>query len=78
LKEQISVHASACLTHPPPTGSELVGLGVTLAVAFVVPLLIGVGIDAVLHTSPLGVLVGLLVGITAACWVAFNRFKNYL
>jgi F0F1-type ATP synthase assembly protein I len=43
-----------------------------------VPLLIGVGIDVVYHTSPLGVLVGLLAGITAACYVAFNRFKRYL
>jgi F0F1-type ATP synthase assembly protein I len=40
--------------------------------------LIGVGVDALLHTSPIGVLLGLLVGISAACYIAFNRFKRYL
>jgi hypothetical protein len=29
-------------------------------------------------TSPVGVLVGLLAGITAACYVAFVQFSRYL
>lgn len=49
----------------------------SLAVALIVPLLIGVGVDAFLHTSPFGVLIGLLVGITAACYRAFSQFKKY-
>ncbi len=38
----------------------------SIAVALIVPLLLGVGVDALLHTSPIGVLIGLLVGITAS------------
>jgi F0F1-type ATP synthase assembly protein I len=53
-------------------------MGIGIAVAFFVPLLLGVGVDLLLHTSPLGVLIGLLVGITAACYVAFGQFKRYI
>jgi F0F1-type ATP synthase assembly protein I len=53
-------------------------MGVGIAVAFIVPLLLGVGVDLLLHTTPLGVLIGLLVGITAACYVAFGQFKRYI
>lgn len=49
----------------------------TFAVALVVPLLLGVGFDALVHTSPAGVLIGLLLGITAACYTAFAQFKKY-
>jgi F0F1-type ATP synthase assembly protein I len=44
----------------------------------IVPLLLGVGADALFHSSPAGVLLGLLAGIGAACYVAFSRFKRYL
>jgi F0F1-type ATP synthase assembly protein I len=43
-----------------------------------VPLLLGEGVDLLAHTSPVGVLVGLLAGITAACYVAFVQFRRYL
>jgi F0F1-type ATP synthase assembly protein I len=51
---------------------------VAIAVALIVPLLLGVGVDALLHTSPIGVLIGLLVGIAASCYTAFARFRPYL
>ncbi|HZU75281.1 MAG TPA: AtpZ/AtpI family protein, partial [Dehalococcoidia bacterium] len=62
----------------PPSAGELAGMGLTIAVALVLPALAGLGVDAVLRTSPLGVLIGLLIGIIAACAFAVNRFRRYL
>ena len=53
-------------------------MGIGIAVALIVPLLLGVGVDVLLHSTPIGVLVGLLVGIAAACYVAFGQFKRYI
>ncbi|MGA7988357.1 MAG: AtpZ/AtpI family protein [Candidatus Dormiibacterota bacterium] len=53
-------------------------MGVGIAAALIVPLLLGEGVDLLLHTTPFGVLIGLLVGITAACYVAFGQFKRYI
>ncbi len=62
-----------------PTGAELAGLGVALAVAFVVPFLLGVILDGALRTSPLFLFAGLLVGIGAAVAVVYTRYvKRYL
>jgi F0F1-type ATP synthase assembly protein I len=61
-----------------PSGGELAGLGISIAVAFLVPLLLGVVFDALLHTSPFGVLIGLLVGITASCYTAVARLRPYV
>jgi F0F1-type ATP synthase assembly protein I len=52
-------------------------MGVSIAVALIVPLLAGVAVDALLHTSPLGVLIGLLAGIAASCYTAFAQFRRY-
>jgi hypothetical protein len=49
-----------------------------IALAFVVPLLVGEGVDLLLHISAIGVLIGLLVGITAGCYVAFVQFKRFI
>jgi F0F1-type ATP synthase assembly protein I len=53
-------------------------MGTSIAVALIVPLLLGVGVDALLHTTPLGVLIGLLVGIAASCYTAYSRFRPFL
>lgn len=61
-----------------PSGAELAGLGVMLAAAFVAPLVLGVVLDGVLHTSPLFVFVGLVVGIAATVAVVYVRYvKRY-
>jgi F0F1-type ATP synthase assembly protein I len=52
-------------------------MGISIAVALIVPLFLGVGVDLLLHTSPIGVLVGLLAGISAACYVAVVQFRRY-
>jgi F0F1-type ATP synthase assembly protein I len=53
-------------------------MGISIAVALIVPLLIGYGVDVLAHTSPAGVLVGLLAGIATACYTAFLQFRRYL
>jgi F0F1-type ATP synthase assembly protein I len=50
----------------------------TIALALVLPLLLGLGVDRLAHSSPIGVLVGLLIGIGAACFVAFVQFRRYI
>jgi len=52
-------------------------MGVSIAVALIVPLLVGVAVDHVLNSSPFGVLIGLLVGIAASCYRAFVQFRRY-
>jgi F0F1-type ATP synthase assembly protein I len=61
-----------------PSGSELLGLGLVLAASVLVPLFAGIGVDALLHSSPIGLLLGLVAGITAASVMVFQRFKRYL
>jgi F0F1-type ATP synthase assembly protein I len=56
----------------------MAGMGISIAVAMIVPLLLGVAVDAFLHTSPFGVLVGLLVGITASCYTAVAQLRPYV
>lgn len=63
---------------PAPTGSDLAGMGVGLAVAFLVPFFAGVGIDAVAHTGPVFLLIGLALGILLAVVFALVRFKQFI
>jgi Na+/proline symporter len=60
------------------SGLELAGLGAFLAVAFLLPLIAGLLVDQVAHTTPIGLLVGLLAGIAAAGWGLWARFARYL
>lgn len=50
---------------PGPTGSDLAGIGIYMAVAVLIPLFAGVALDRAWHTAPLFVLVGLFVGLVA-------------
>ena len=61
-----------------PSSSELIGLGVAIAATLLLPLGAGVGIDAVAHSSPVGFLVGLLLGIIAATAFVVMQFRRYL
>lgn len=63
---------------PTPTGSDLAGLGAGLAIAFLVPFFSGLGIDAVAHTGPVFLLIGLALGIVLAVVVAYVRFKRFI
>lgn len=61
-----------------PGGTELLGLGGFLAAAVVVPLVVGLAVDRAVHTGPLFLIVGLFLGVVAACAVAYTRFRHYL
>jgi hypothetical protein len=60
------------------SGTALIGLGVYLAVAFVVPLIAGLLVDQLAHTSPVGLLLGLLIGIAAAGFGLRAQLRRYL
>jgi F0F1-type ATP synthase assembly protein I len=40
--------------------------------------LLGVAADALLHSSPLGAVIGLFVGVVASIVVAVVQFRRYL
>jgi F0F1-type ATP synthase assembly protein I len=56
---------------------ELLGLSAMLAASVLVPLVLGLVVDGALHSSPVGVMAGLLLGIFAACLAVYKRFKRY-
>lgn len=60
-----------------PKGSELLGLGIFIAGAFVLPLVGGLAIDALVHTSPLFLFLGFIVGIVAAGGGLYSRLRRY-
>jgi F0F1-type ATP synthase assembly protein I len=53
-------------------------VGISIAAAMIIPLVLGVFVDAFLHTSPFGVLIGLVLGITASCYVAVVQLRPYV
>jgi F0F1-type ATP synthase assembly protein I len=57
-----------------PSGAELAGLGMALAAAVVVPMVLGYIVDGALRTSPLFLFVGLAVGIIAAVALVYTRY----
>jgi len=61
-----------------PTGSDFAGVGVGLAAAFLVPFFAGLGIDAVAHTGPVFLLIGLALGILSAVVFGYVRFKRFI
>lgn len=48
-----------------------------LAGAFLLPFIAGLALDALIHTSPLFLFIGLLVGIAAAVYGGYQRLKRY-
>jgi F0F1-type ATP synthase assembly protein I len=61
-----------------PSGIELFGLAFLLAAVFLVPLLLGLAIDGMAHSTPIFLLIGIAVGIIAAGTTIYTRFKRYL
>lgn len=61
-----------------PSGAELAGLAVMLAVLIVVPLLAGLALDSALGRGPIFLLGGICVGVAAAGAAVYVRFKRYL
>jgi hypothetical protein len=61
-----------------PSGTELIGLGLLVAAAVLLPMLAGLGIDALLHISPAGLLLGLAAGVAVASFAVYRQYKRYL
>lgn len=61
-----------------PSGMEFLGLSVFIAAAVVVPLVLGLVIDAAAHSGPTFLFIGLFVGVIAAAVTVYTRFKRYL
>jgi len=59
-------------------GRDLLGLGGILVAAVVGGLVIGLLLDAALHTGPLFVLLGIAVGIVAACAAFWVKVRGAL
>jgi F0F1-type ATP synthase assembly protein I len=65
------------LRNQTPSGAELAGLGVFVAAAFIGPFITGLVLDAIVHSSPLFLFIGLIVGIAAATFGLYLRLKRY-
>jgi len=57
---------------------ELLGLAALIAAAVVVPLVLGLAIDAAAHSAPVFFFIGLLLGVIAAVATVYTRFRRYL
>jgi nitrate/nitrite transporter NarK len=62
-----------------PSGAELAGLGLLLAVVLFLPLVGGALLDRVLHTGSVFLLCGLFVGIAGTVVLFYTRYvKRFL
>ena len=62
-----------------PTGSDMAGIGIYFAACVLLPLLGGAAVDRWLHTAPVFVLVGLVVGLAAGAtgiWLKVREFSR--
>jgi hypothetical protein len=65
---------------PPGAGvsnAEMLGLGVYLALAVTIPLLLGWRLGAIAGVPTAGVVVGLLIGIVAAGLILYVKLRRY-
>jgi ATP synthase protein I len=64
---------------PGPTGADMAGIGIYFAGAALLPIIGGVFLDGVFHTSPVFVIIGLVVGLAAggaAIWLKVREFTR--
>ncbi|HEV8596455.1 MAG TPA: AtpZ/AtpI family protein [Candidatus Dormibacteraeota bacterium] len=62
-----------------PTVADMAGIGIYFAACVLLPLLGGVALDNVLHTAPVFVLIGLVVGLAAGAagiWLKVREFTK--
>jgi F0F1-type ATP synthase assembly protein I len=57
---------------------EFLGLGVLIAAAVVVPLLLGLYLDSAAHRAPVFFFIGLFVGVVGAVLTMYVRLRRYL
>jgi hypothetical protein len=59
------------------SNAEMLGLGLYLAIAVTVPLLVGWQLGGLAGAPTLGVLAGVALGIVAAGWIVYLRLRRY-
>jgi hypothetical protein len=59
------------------SNAEMLGLGLYMAVAVSVPLLLGWWLGGVAGAPTAGVLAGVVLGIVAAGWIVYLRLRRY-
>jgi F0F1-type ATP synthase assembly protein I len=59
------------------TNSEMLGLSVYLALAVVIPLLLGWWLGGIAGAPTVGVVAGVALGIVAAGWTLYLRLRRY-
>ncbi len=59
------------------SNGEMLGLGVYLAIAVVVPMLLGWWLGGLAGAPTAGVLAGVVLGIVAAGWIVYLRLRRY-
>jgi F0F1-type ATP synthase assembly protein I len=62
---------------PPPGIWRLVGVGTAMAILVAGGMLLGLFIDSRAHLVPVFTMVGLVVGIAAACYYAYAKFRRF-
>ena len=62
-----------------PSGADMAGVGIYFAAAALLPILGGVALDRLFDSSPVFVLIGLVVGLVAggaAIWIKVREFTR--
>ena len=62
----------------PPSFLSLAGLGLSIALCVAGGVLLGLYVDDKAHTSPVFALIGLLVGVVFAVWLAYTEIKRMM
>jgi F0F1-type ATP synthase assembly protein I len=62
----------------PASPRELIGVGSAIAGLIAGGMLLGWFVDSRADTLPVFVLVGLAVGLVAACYYAYVKFRNFM
>jgi F0F1-type ATP synthase assembly protein I len=62
----------------PPSFLSLAGLGISIAICVAGGVLLGLYVDEKAHTSPVFVLIGLLLGVVCGVGLAYVEIKRLL
>jgi len=63
---------------PLPSAAAFLGLGATVAGCVGLGVLLGIWLDARAHTSPLFLMLGLLLGVASAVWTVVVQVRRFL
>ena len=61
-----------------PGATAFLGLGISIGLCLAVSVGAGLALDAVLHSSPVCLLVGLVIGLMVAVAMAVSTIRKYL